>query len=49
MNYELRTMVERKVLGWPGARKKDEDRPGGLGVTIYRFRQWMIDHADDFR
>ena len=49
MNNELRTMVEQKVLGWPGARKKDEDRPGGLGVTIYRFHQWAIDHVDDFR
>ena len=34
MNYELRTMVEQKVLGWPATRKKDEDRPSGLGVTI---------------
>ena len=50
MKYELLTQVEREVLGWDGVfKKRDEEGPGGIGVTIYRFRQWAIDHATDFR
>ncbi len=38
MNDELLTEVEREVLGWPGVfKKRDEDGPGGVGVTGYRY------------
>lgn len=38
MNYELLRMVERDVLGWDGVfKKRDEDGPGGVGVTGYRY------------
>jgi hypothetical protein len=50
MNDELLAPVKREVLGWDGLfNKRDEEGPGGFGVTIYRFRQWAIDHATDFR
>jgi hypothetical protein len=30
--------IEREVLGWPGVfKKRDEDGPGGIGVTGYRY------------
>jgi hypothetical protein len=38
MNNELWAQVEREVLGWPGVfKKRDENGPGGIGVTGYRF------------
>jgi len=38
MNSELLEMVEREVLGWPEVfKKRDEDGPGGIGVTGYRY------------
>ncbi len=38
MNDELLAQVEHEVLGWPGVFKKwDEDGPGGIGVTGYRY------------
>ncbi|MCA1709353.1 MAG: hypothetical protein LC808_41180 [Actinobacteria bacterium] len=38
MNDELLASIEREVLGWPGVwRKRDENGPGGVGVTGYRF------------
>ena len=38
MNNELWAQVEREVLGWPGVfKKRDENGPGGIGVTGYRY------------
>ncbi len=38
MNDELLAQVEREVLGWDGVfKKRDEDGPGGVGVTGYRY------------
>jgi Family of unknown function (DUF5519) len=40
--------VEREVLGWSGVRKtRDEDGPGGVGVTVYRFGRKQIGHVHD--
>ncbi len=48
MNHELLASIEREVLGWPGVRKtRDEDGPGGLGVTGYRFGRPQIGHVHD--
>jgi len=48
MNDELLARIEREVLGWPGVRKKrDEDGPGGAGVTGYRFGKQQIGHVHD--
>ncbi len=48
MNDELLTMVEREVLEWPGVwKKRDEDGPGGVGVTGYRYGQLQIGHVHD--
>ncbi len=45
---ELLAMVEREVLGWSGVwRKRDEDGPGGVGVTGYRFGKLQIGHLHD--
>ncbi len=38
MNDELLAQVEREVLGWDGVfKKRDEDGPGEIGVTGYRY------------
>jgi hypothetical protein len=38
MNGELLATVEREALGWPGVfLKRDENGPGGIGVTGYRY------------
>lgn len=38
MNDELLAQVEREVLGWDGVfKKRDEDGPGGVPVTGYRY------------
>ena len=38
MNDELLAQIEREVLGWGGVfKKRDEDGPGGIGVTGYRY------------
>ena len=35
---ELLKLIEHEVLGWPGVvKKRDEDGPGGIGVTGYRY------------
>lgn len=48
MNDELLASIEREVLGWPGVwRKRDEDGPGGVGVTGYRFGRPQIGHVHD--
>lgn len=44
----LLELIEREVLAWPGVRKKrDEDGPGGVGVTGYRFGKPQIGHIHD--
>jgi hypothetical protein len=38
MKDELLAQLEREVLGWDGVfRKRNEDGPGGVGVTGYRY------------
>ncbi len=38
MSRELLEAIEHEVLAWPGVwKKRDEDGPGGIGVTGYRF------------
>ena len=38
MNDEPLVQIEREVLGWNGVfKKRDEDGPGGIGVTGYRY------------
>jgi hypothetical protein len=38
MNDEPLTQIEREVLRWDGVFKnRDEDGPGGIGVTGYRY------------
>ena len=38
MKDELLAQPEREVLGWDGVfKKRDEDGPGGVGVTGYRY------------
>jgi hypothetical protein len=48
MNEELLKLIEHEVLGWPGVvKKRDEDGPGGIGVTGYRFGRRQIGHIHD--
>jgi hypothetical protein len=48
MRDELLEAVEREVLEWPGVwRKRDEDGPGGIGVTGYRVGRRQIGHVHD--
>ena len=48
MREESLARVEREVLGWSGVRKTgDEDGPGGVGVTVYRFGRKQIGHVHD--
>lgn len=48
MNGKLLEMVEKEVLGWPGVfKKRDEDGPGGVGVTGYRYVKPQIGHVHD--
>src|SRR5215210_9352333 len=45
---ELLKLIEHEVLGWPGVvKKRDEDGPGGIGVTGYRFGRKQIGHIHD--
>jgi hypothetical protein len=38
MDDEPLAQVEREILGWDGVfKKRDEDGPGGIGVTGYRY------------
>jgi hypothetical protein len=38
MNDEPLAQIEREILGWDGVfKKRDEDGPGGIGVTGYRY------------
>lgn len=46
MSEELLERIEREVLSWPGVwKKRDEDGPGGVGVTGYRLRRLQIGHV----
>lgn len=48
MNEGLLEEIEHEVLGWPGVwKKRDEDGPGGIGVTGYRFGRARIGHVHD--
>jgi hypothetical protein len=48
MNEELLRLIEREVLGWPGVfKKRNEDGPGGIGVTGYRLGRRQIGHIHD--
>jgi hypothetical protein len=48
MNDELLASIEREVLGWPGVwKKRDENGPGGGGVTGYRLGCRQIGHVHD--
>jgi hypothetical protein len=45
---EVLALVEREVLDWPGVwKKRDEDGPGGVGVTGYRFGRKQVGHVHD--
>ena len=38
MSDEPLAQIEREILGWDGVfKKRDEDGPGGIGVTGYRY------------
>ncbi len=48
MNERLLEMVEEEVLGWPWVfKKRDEDGPGGVGITGYRYGKPQIGHVHD--
>lgn len=48
MYDELLASIEREVLRWPGVwKKRDEDGPGGVGVSGYRFGRPQIGHVHD--
>ncbi|MGH3146114.1 MAG: luciferase family protein [Rubrobacter sp.] len=48
MRAEPLVTIEREVSGWPGVRKKrDENGPGGIGVTGYRLGRRQIGHVHD--
>lgn len=48
MNEELLEQIEREVLAWPGVwKKRDENGPGGVGVTGYRLGRRQIGHVHD--
>ena len=45
---EVLALIEREVLGWPGVwKKRDEDGPGGVGVTGYRLGRKQLGHVHD--
>lgn len=47
MNEAL-VQVEREVLSWDGVwKKRDENGPGGIGVTGYRLGRRQIGHVHD--
>jgi hypothetical protein len=48
MNEEPLALVERVLLGWPGvSKKRDENGPGGVSVTGYRFGSKRMGHVHD--
>lgn len=48
MTEGLLERIEREVLGWPGIwKKRDENGPGGVGVTGYRLGRSQIGHVHD--
>ena len=45
---EALALVQREVLGWPGVwKKRDENGPGGIGVTGYRLGRKQFGHVHD--
>ncbi len=48
MNEQLLKLIEREVLGWAGVfKRRDEDGPGGVGVTVYGLGRKQIGHVHD--
>jgi Family of unknown function (DUF5519) len=48
MDSKLLASIEREVLDWPGVwKKRDENGPGGVGVTGYRLGRRQIGHVHD--
>lgn len=48
MSKESLERIEREVLSWPGVWKnRDEEGPGGVGVTGYRLGRPQIGHVHD--
>ena len=48
MNDGLLGSLERELLSWPGVwKKRDEDGPGGVGVTGYRLGRKQVGHVHD--
>jgi luciferase-like monooxygenase len=48
MNDGLLGSLERELLSWPGIwKKRDEDGPGGVGVTGYRLGRKQVGHVHD--
>jgi hypothetical protein len=48
MNEELLKLIEREVVGWAGVfKKRDEDGPGGVGVTVYGLGRKQIGHVHE--
>ena len=46
MNEELLKLIEREVRGWAGVfKKRDEDGPGGVGVTVCGLGRKQIGHV----
>jgi hypothetical protein len=46
MNEESLKLIEGEVLGWAGVfKKRDEDGPGGVGVTVYGLGHKQIGHV----
>lgn len=45
---EVLALLEREVLSWDGVwKKRDEEGPGGVGVTGYRLGRRQIGHVHD--
>jgi hypothetical protein len=48
MDDELLELIEGEVMGWPEVwKKRDENGPGGIGVTGYRYGRRQIEHVHD--
>jgi hypothetical protein len=48
MDSKLLASIEREVLDWSGVwKKRDENGPGGVGVTGYRLGRRQIGHVHD--
>lgn len=48
MDEKVLERLEEELLGWPGVwKRRDEDGPGGVGVTGYRYGKPQIGHVHD--